>query len=224
MEPATDVPPGAAVPGADRSALVVLGLAVAGLVGFGAYLWSLPTPWSPEVGFGAQVLAVPRKLPDFALVDHRGRPFGHARLEGRWSLLYFGTTSCPDVCPATLQILAALGEYADAAPPVQRVFVSVDPLRDTPARLAAYVGYFDPQLLGVAGPLPEIGRLTRAVGAMHQRGRAVGGSRSYRVDHAASLFLVDPQARLYAILDEPVNADAFADLVRKVQALPPNAS
>ena len=186
---------------------MVLGLAVAGLVGFGAYLWSLPTPWSPEVGFGAQVLAVPRKLPDFALVDHRGRPFGHARLEGRWSLLYFGTTSCPDVCPATLQILAALGEYADAAPPVQRVFVSVDPLRDTPARL-----------------LPELGRLTRAVGAMHQRGRAVGGSRSYRVDHAASLFLVDPQARLYAILDEPVNADAFADLVRKVQALPPNAS
>src|ERR1700677_2042573 len=100
-------------------------------------------------------MAPARALPDFSLIDQEGRAFGPERLKGRWSLVFFGYTNCPDFCPATLATLAAVekrlrSDQATVRPQV--IFVSVDAKRDTPAQLAKYVPYFDPEFIGVTAP------------------------------------------------------------------------
>jgi len=198
-------------------ALVLLGL----IVGFGVYLWTLASPDVPDFGDAAHVLPVPVELPDFALVDQRGEAFDRSRLEGHWSLLFFGYTYCPDVCPITLQSLGRVRKLLDgeggAAAATQMVFVSVDPARDSVPRLAEYVAFFFPSLVGATGDPGEIDRLTAAVGVFHQEAQ---GERpdEYLVDHSSSLYLVDPRARLHAVLHEPRDVPEFVDLLRKVEA------
>ncbi|MGH7211383.1 MAG: SCO family protein, partial [Acetobacteraceae bacterium] len=94
---------------------------------------------------------------DFHLVDQTGTPVTEASYHGRWMLLYFGYTFCPDVCPTELQTIAtALGKLGPAATAVVPIFVSVDPARDTPAVLAKYVKLFSKRLVGLTGTPAEI--------------------------------------------------------------------
>ena len=167
---------------------------------------------APEVR--ALVLDAPRQLPDFALLDHREEAFGPARLQGRWTLLFFGFTNCPDVCPTTLDTLARtvrlLQDLPVAMQPVVTM-VSVDPMRDTPEQLAAYVPFFNPEFVGVSGPMDQILALTRGLGvAFAYTPAANGDSESYSVEHTASIFLVDPQGRLTAIFSTPHKADELS--------------
>src|SRR5437868_1141102 len=95
----------------------------------------------------ATLLSPPRPLPEFALTDHNGASFDQARLKQHWSLLFFGFTHCPDVCPTTLGMLAQTEKLLADLPAAQRpqiVLISVDPQRDTPQQLAAYVRFFSP--------------------------------------------------------------------------------
>ena len=102
-------------------------------------------------------------------MDFRGEPFGPDRLKGRWSFLFFGFTHCPDVCPTTLSVLAKVSRELEPdngrGDGAQFVFVSVDPARDTPARLGEYVAYFDPDFLGVSGPDSALQPLAPATSA-----------------------------------------------------------
>lgn len=209
-------------------ARVIAGIAAALAAVFllvGGLLWNAVPPAPPDVGAGGHVLPVPRSLSDFSLVDQEGRAFGPSELEGHWSLLFFGYTYCPDICPNTLGQLARveseLGEHSmgdDPAPP-SVVFVSVDPKRDTPQRLKEYVRFFDPGFIGVTGDTEEIDRLTKSIGVFHQtREPAAGDASGYLVDHSTSLFLVDPQAELRAVLHEPRDPAEFAETLRKIQA------
>lgn len=205
------------------SAAVIATVAVGALVAFGFYLASIPVPRSVDVGEGARVLPVPIELPAFALVDHEGAPFDRSRLEGRWSLLFFGYTYCPDVCPITLQNLIPVQDAlaaSDAETPVQVVFVSVDPERDAGDRLAEYVGFFHPDLVGVTGDPEEIRRLARGVGAFYRKAEGGSDAEDYLVDHSATLFLVDPDLRLRAVMDDPHEPQEFLDLLARIQALP----
>ena len=99
------------------------------------------------------VLPEPRALSDFSLVDQDGQPFRREDFEGWWTLVFFGFTHCPDVCPSTLydlqQVNAALGE--DNGAPHRVLFVSVDPERDTPERIKEYLEFFDPAFIGATG-------------------------------------------------------------------------
>lgn len=207
--------------GPDRSALAIAAVLLGLLVGFGAYLWMLASPDVPDFGDAAHVLPVPAEIPEFDLVDQHGETFDRSSLEGHWSLLFFGYTYCPDVCPMTLQSLARVRELMDreggAGADTRMVFVSVDPARDSVARLAEYVAFFFPELVGATGDAREIDRLTGAVGAFH---REAEGERpdEYLVDHSSSLYLVDPQARLHAVLHEPRDPREFVNLLRKVEA------
>jgi len=150
-------PPPLAHPGGiDRGAFLV-GLGSLLLIGgFVFALWKIAPAPPPDLGPEAHVLTVPLAVPDFALVDHTGARFDRDRLLGRWSLLFFGYTYCPDICPVTLQSLvpvqALLGEDSDT----RIVFVSVDPARDDVDRMAEYVGFFDPAYLGVTGEPEQI--------------------------------------------------------------------
>ena len=218
METGAGIEAGPAPRTRDRAPLWIGVVALAGVVAFGAFLLRVAPPEAPDVGEGARVLPVPLEIPDFSLTDHRGQPFDRARLEGAWSLLFFGYTYCPDVCPGTLQRLAPEQDaLAATTPAVQVVFVSVDPERDTTDRLAEYVGFFHEDLLGASGEPREVERLTRAVGAFHQK--AEGGEElAYLVDHSSSLFLVDPNARLHAVLRDPHETEYYTSLLRRVIA------
>ncbi len=211
MESTAGAPTDTSPPG--RIGVAIALALLSALAAFGALLWLSAPPPAPDVGEGGHVLPVPREIPAFALVDHRGEPFDRARLEGGWSLLFFGYASCPDICPMTLGSLARVQPLLppDDAPRV--VFVSVDPARDSSERLAQYVAHFDPSFVGATGEPREIERLSGAMGAYFAE--AEGGL----VDHASSLFLVDPQARLHAVLHEPDEPEAFVALLATVQAV-----
>ena len=174
---------------------------------------------APAPAHDVLVLDAPRPVPDLALLDHHGRPFDRSRLAGRWSVLFFGFTRCPDICPTTLIALAGASGYLDDLPAGQQpqvVFVSVDPMRDDPETLARYVPHFDPDFTGVTGELPAVQTLTGSLGvAVSYRRQAEG---DYSVDHSAALFLVDPEARLRAIFPAPHDAARLARDYRRIVA------
>jgi len=161
-----------------------------------------------------------RPLPAFALVDQHGDSFGPDRLRGHWSVLFFGFTQCPDVCPTTLATLAAARrELADLPAGEQPavVLVSVDPERDTAARLAEYVRFFDPAFTGVTGEPDAIAALTRELGVAVIVGEPDAAGQ-YTIDHTATLFLVGPDGSLAAIFGTPHSPDGIAGDYRRILA------
>jgi len=163
------------------------------------------------------VLPKARALPDFQLLDSSGQAYTSAQLHGHWSLLFFGYTSCPDICPTTLSTLAQIDkQLADlpAAKHPQVVFISVDPKRDTPTQVGNYIQFFSPAFIGLTGEQMQIDQLTQAMGVpveIHDQGNG-----SYTVDHAATLFLLDPQARMTAVFSPPHQVEALARDLRTV--------
>lgn len=145
----------------------------------------------------------PLELPALAASD--GMPFGVERLRGRWSVFFFGYTSCPDVCPTTLQLISEVARQSKDA--TQFFFVTVDPQRDTPERLKAYLGHFDARFVGLSAGRGELERFAAALGA----GYAPSGSGGF--DHSTSLFVIDPRGRPAGILLRPADpARIVADL------------
>ena len=201
-----------------RRIALVLSVAAAGLL---AGLWfarqQAPTPLVLE---HATVFPAPRALPAFALLDHAGRPFGPERLAGRWSILFFGFTQCPDVCPSTLAALAAARRELADLPPAQQpdVFlVSVDPARDTPERLARYVRFFEASFTGVTGEPAALAALTRELGVAVLTGEPDENGQ-YTIDHTAALFLINPEAALTAVFGTPHSPDGIAHDFRLILA------
>jgi protein SCO1/2 len=168
----------------------------------------------------ATLFATPRPLPDFSLVDQAGRRFDRERLRGHWTLLFFGFTHCPDVCPTTLATLADMRRRLADLPPgdvPQVVLASVDPGRDTPAALAQYVVHFDPTFTGVTGDRESIEALTRDLGVAVMIGPP-GADGSYTVDHTAAIFLIDPGAAYAAVFGTPHDAGTIARDYRSIVA------
>src|SRR5579863_933483 len=128
--------------------LMILVVAVAALAGF--YLAHRLDRTQPVLSSGTW-LPRPRDPGDFSLLDQNGAQFTAARLKGAPTLVYFGYTHCPDVCPVTLLQLAQVLKTG-VVPNLRVVFISVDPARDTPAQLAQYVQAFDPDFIGLTGP------------------------------------------------------------------------
>ena len=157
-------------------------------------------------------LSEPRLIADFEFLDEDGRPFERKNLEGQWSLLFTGFTHCPDVCPTTIALMAELRRQI-SRDDLQFVFVSVDPERDTPEVVAAYLAHFDPTLLGATGTRAEMERFTSALGLAQVRNPGVGDE--YTVDHSTALVLIDPKARIAGYFQAPHQRDALAaDLVK----------
>ncbi len=191
------------------ASVAVTGVAV--LLGIGAALLWRHSSAPGDLTTGSY-LSPRRALPDFSLIDQSGHAFGPQNLLGRWSFLYFGYTNCPDACPTTLTTLAALEKRLRASGAAVRprvVFVSVDAKRDTPAQLAKYVPYFDPEFVGVtAASQPEIEDLARKLGvAVYLSTPNADGS--YLVEHSGAIFVVDPAGKLAAILTGPFTAAAL---------------
>jgi len=188
-----------------RHAPVWIAVFVAVAIGAGAALYERSR--EPIVLRAGTALPEPRALPAFALVDQAGRPFGPARFEGRWSLLFTGFTHCPDVCPTTLALMAELNRRV-ARDDLQFVFLSVDPERDTPDAVARYLAHFDAALVGATGARAEMERLTAGLGLAQVRNPGSGDE--YTVDHSTAFVLIDPEARLSGYFSAPHERNALA--------------
>ena len=168
----------------------------------------------------ATLLEVARPLPQFELLDQAGRAFLRDKLRGQWTLMFFGFTNCPDVCPTTLATLAEVRRQLADLPagelPVV-AFVSVDPARDTPEALGRYVANFDPQFLGVTGQPVALEVLTHHLGVAVAIGPASEDG-NYTVDHTAAIFLIDPSAAFMAVFGSPHAADVIARDYRSIIA------
>ena len=178
-------------------------------------LWTRP----PIALASGTLLAPPRALADFSLIDNRGRSFGAANLRGHWSLMFFGYTNCPDYCPTTLTTLAVLEKQLRAAKtvaPPQVIFVSVDAKRDTPAQLNQFVPAFDPEFIGLtAASQPAIEALAKKWGVAVRIQYAADGN-NYVVDHSTVIFVIDPAGNLAAILSGPFTVDALRSDFRRI--------
>lgn len=162
-------------------------------------------------------LPEPLPLEPFTLVDHEARPFTLDRLEGRWTLLVFGYTHCPDVCPVTLAQVRdtrALLEQQSPRLDVAAVFVSIDPERDTPDRVAAYVAAFDEDLIGVTGTAEAIAAFAGQLRVKYAPTDSSSGG--YLVDHSSSVALLTPRAELTALFSVPLRPERLASDLRAI--------
>ena len=166
---------------------------------------------SPQLASGTW-LPRPKPLSDFRLTDTGGRAFTRRDLGGGPTLVFFGFTHCPDVCPTTLMKLAQVRKRAGLEG-LRVLFVSVDPQRDTPPVLGMYVHAFDPAFLGLSGDPQSIGRVAANFGVAVNRVELPGGD--YTMDHSAVLFLLDARARIAAIFTPPFEVAALAADLRR---------
>jgi protein SCO1/2 len=179
----------------------------AGLAGF--WLARQLDRGGPQLASGTW-LPQAKPVIDFQLTDASGRAFTRHELAGAPTLVFFGFTHCPDVCPTTLLKLAQVRRRAAIAG-LRVLFVSVDPQRDTPTVLSTYVHAFDAQFEGITGDPQTIARLAANFGVAVNRVELPGGD--YTMDHSAVVFVLDDAAHIVAIFTPPFDVAALsADL------------
>ena len=197
--------------GIERFLWLLIAALVAAIVLVALY-WS--TPDEPLIDTHTQLpLAAAPVGGDFSL-SREGDSFALSDYRGQVVLLYFGYTFCPDVCPTSLALMRqALRELSpEQLAQVQGVFVSVDPQRDTPERLAEYTRFFHPRIMGVSGSeaqLAEAGRLYGAAWARAESDSAMG----YSVDHSSSTYVIDRTGKLVSILPHGASAQRIIETV-----------
>ena len=172
--------------------IVIFGLAI--LVGLIA-MFLILGPQRPYT-FQGSLIEPPVSAPQFELTDMNGQPFQLSELDGQVVVMFFGYTSCPDVCPVTLteflQIRSKLGEAAEE---VSFVFVTVDPERDTPERMRKYLTNFDPEIIGLTGERNDLEPVWASYGVY--QAKAEGPSDEYYlVDHSSRVYVIDPDGNL----------------------------
>lgn len=156
---------------------------------------------------GTVVLPEPRALAPAGLLDHTGAPFDGADLAGRWTFMFFGFTSCPDVCPVALAALAQVEKkLADAGDQALHdqfagVFVSVDPDRDDASKIAQYVSAFSPRFVGVSGDPAALAEFARQVNAAFMK--VPGQGADYLIDHTANIVVINPRGHYHAFIRLP---------------------
>lgn len=183
------------------------GLMIAGL----AYKQLQPRHLSPQEMFelGAVVLQQPRRFSDFELVDHKGESFVREDLIGKWTLLFPAFTLCPDICPTTLATLnrlyTALDE--DEQRVLQVVLLTIDPERDTPELLDAYVPYFNPEFSGLTGSPAQILNLATQLNVVYSK--VPLGDDNYTMDHSSNVVIINPRGDYHGYFRPPLDESAM---------------
>jgi protein SCO1 len=153
----------------------------------------------------------------FRLVDQNGRTVTDADLKGKWSLVYFGYTHCPDACPTALNDIAiALDQLGPKREAVRSVFITVDPERDTPEVLKEYVTSFDAQILALSGSPEEIARAAKAYRVYYAKHPEPGGD--YSMDHSSVIYVMDPEGRFTASFTHQSTPEEIAERLKKLLA------
>ena len=206
-----------------RSTMLVLIAAVA--AGFG--LWAAqryfaPAPVAMPKLQTVRLFPQARALPAFSLASGKGGHVDTQSLAGHWTIVFLGFTHCADVCPTTLTEMARAQKLWRALPAATRprlLFVSVDPDRDAPERLADYARYFDPDTLTGTAAEPALGNFAKSLNLVYVKVPQANGD--YDMDHSSSMMLLDPQVRQAGFLRPPLEPEKIAaDLIQLSKARP----
>ena len=160
---------------------------------------------------------------DFTLTDQDGKPFSSASLKGKYRILYFGYTFCPDACPTDMAVLGKAMRQLDKKDPatsakIQPIFVTVDPARDTPGALKQFTATFYPRLIGLTGSEAQIADVAKRYAISYRKEPAPAGATGYLMDHPRVAYLFDPDGKPIEMLPVDANADAVeADLEKWVR-------
>jgi len=168
---------------------------------------------------GLYIFEKPRNFGEINLVDHRGQTFTRSRFEGKWTLVFFGFTYCPDICPTTMAFLDRLvGELEGTeVEDTEVVLVSVDPARDTVEQLAEYVPYFNPSFTGVTGEFLDIHRFATALNTPFRK--VPGQGDNYQVDHSANVVLINPRGDYHGFFKAPLDLAKMKVTYRSARTL-----
>jgi protein SCO1/2 len=184
-----------------RPVLIFAALVLLIAAGLGAYATMSGGFHRPQ-GSGIALVGGP-----FSLLDQDGRRVTEKDFLGKYMLVFFGYTYCPDVCPTELQVMtAALDQMGPAADRIQPVFVSIDPARDTPEVLKAYVANFGPRLMGLTGTDAEVAGIAKAYRVYYAKAANSASATDYLMDHSAIIYLMGPDGRF--VKHMPYTTDA----------------
>lgn len=194
---------------------------------------------APEIK-ALTLVPTPKKVDaKLAFTDHNGQSFSLPQLQGKWSMLFFGYTSCPDICPMQMGILKQLVKSAEISNKPQAILVSIDPKRDTAARLKTYVQGFNPEFIGISAEKPELERFARELGVYYEYAETAKGvgqdhsqhqnhkqhkeetnnkseNNSYELNHTASFILINPKGEYAGLFTAPYNVTKMINAYNKV--------
>ena len=174
---------------------------------------------------GVFLLPTPRDIAAFKLTDHMGKTFDRSSINGRWSFVFFGFVSCPDVCPTSMSVLGTVDRQLQASNPelaeqFQGILVSVDPERDSTENLAKYATAFSPRFLGVTGPREDLVGLTTQVNVAFAKvplteppplesAAADVAADAYTVDHTGNIVIINPRGHYHGFIKLPHDAETI---------------
>jgi protein SCO1/2 len=198
--------------GSPRFVLVAAALAALVILGAGVFL-ALALRDNPR-GAAGTMLASAIGGP-FRLTDQNGKTVTDADLKGKWSLVYFGYTHCPDACPTALNdISIALEDLGTKRDAVRPVFITVDPERDTPDALKAYVTSFDAPILALTGTPEQVAQAAKGYRVYYAKHLEAGGE--YSMDHSSVIYVMDPQGRFTASFTHESTPEQIAERLKKL--------
>lgn len=191
-------------------------LATAALLGSVVLIADRLSPQKVEQGQGRAAIGGP-----FSLTDHTGQAVTQDILKGKISLVYFGYSFCPDICPTDLQLIGqALDQMTEEERAVaQALFITIDPERDTAQQLAGYVPLFHPQIRGLTGTPEQVDAAAKAYRAYYKKVSAEeAGTSDYLMDHSAFIYLMDRDGNFVRVFGHGVDPAEMIEWFRKVRA------
>jgi len=192
-------------------AFVIAGFLIGAIAGAGVLLLATPQGGQPVQSSGAALIGGP-----FSLAGGDGKPVTDRDFRGRYMLIFFGFTHCPDICPAELQVIAqALEQLGDKAKNVVPIFITLDPERDTPEAMANYVKSFGPNFVGLTGSPEAIAAAAKAYRVAYSKVENKESAGDYSVDHSALVYLMDPEGRYVTHFSYGLSADQMAEKLGK---------
>ena len=192
--------------------VIVAGFLIGALAGAAALIVTR-APTGPEVATtGTALIGGP-----FTLVGRDGKTVTDRAFRGKYMLVFFGFTHCPDICPAELQVIAqGLDKLGDKGKKVVPVFITLDPERDTPQAMAEYVKSFGPNFVGLTGSPEAIAAVAKAYRVAYARVENKESAGEYSVDHSALVYLMDPEGRYVTHFSYGTGADELAEKLNKI--------
>lgn len=193
-------------------AFVIAGFLIGAIAGAAVLLVANPQGGQPVQSSGAALIGGP-----FSLVGADGKPVTDRDFRGRYMLIFFGFTHCPDICPAELQVIAqALEQLGDKAKKAVPIFITLDPERDTPEAMANYVKSFGPNFVGLTGSPEAIAAAAKAYRVAYSKVENKDSAGDYSVDHSALAYLMDPEGRYVTHFSYGLSADQMAEKLEKL--------
>lgn len=164
--------------------------------------------------FSGTLLDMPREISSFSLEGTNGLPFSQESLKGRWSLMFFGFSNCPVLCPTTMNTLGQFYKGLEKAHQKKLplvVMVSLDPARDSMSRLKSYVTGFDSHFLGARADEAKVNKITKELGVVHMKEALKKNQKNYNIEHSGAVMIFNPQGQLAGFFTPPLKAEKLAE-------------